>query len=53
MFRNRRKRNQVIDEFKAANATKSTSAVQFVEDKIRFTKKFLINKDKQQKVQPK
>lgn len=30
MFRNKRKRNQVIDDFKVINSNKSTSAVQFV-----------------------
>jgi hypothetical protein len=39
LFKNRRKRNELMEDFKAGgNPNKPSAAVKYVEDKIRFVK---------------
>ena len=38
LFQNRRKRNRLMEDSKAESLNKTSAAVKYVEDKIRFTK---------------
>jgi hypothetical protein len=38
----KRRRNEVMDSFKESNMNKSSPAVQFIEDKIRFVKNYKV-----------
>lgn len=47
LFRNKRRRNEVMEDFKSTNINKTSPAVRYIDNKIRFSKKV---KDEDQEI---